>query len=167
MSRSLPKGVNFRRSAPDDAQGFRSCLDSVARERRWIGFLEAPPLEAVRTFLSTRRLIQFLAVGGAGVLGWCDVTPDPREGFRHLGVLGMGVRKEHRGRGIGSVLLEHTLAAARESGLWRIELEVFESNEGAIRLYEKAGFQLEGRKRKGWVLEGRVEDVLMMALLVP
>jgi ribosomal protein S18 acetylase RimI-like enzyme len=45
-----------------------------------------------------------------------------------------------RGRGIGRVLLEATLAAAREKGAASIDLGTEESDVAARALYESAGF---------------------------
>lgn len=165
MKSPLPLEITIRRSTPEDAAAFRACLDVVARERRWIGFLQAPPLDEVTRFLTVTRPIQFLAEGRGRVVGWCDVTPDSREGFRHGGTLGMGVLPEYRGMGIGRALLERAVAEALERGLTRIELEVFGSNEAAVALYEGVGFQVEGRKRHARKLDGDWDDVLIMALL--
>jgi ribosomal protein S18 acetylase RimI-like enzyme len=150
---------------PEHAEAFRECLDAVARERRWLMYLRAPALQEVQAFLKGRSPIQFLARQGEEVVGWCDITPDPREGFRHSGVLGMGVLAEYRGRGIGRRLLDRTVREARAAGLTRIELEVFSSNQAAISLYQEFGFREEGRKRGARVLDGREEDILLMAVL--
>lgn len=50
-------------------------------------------------------------------------------------------------------------------GLHRIELEVHRSNPRARRVYEKAGFVLEGTRRDALRWDGRYEDVLSMAVL--
>ena len=55
----------------------------------------------------------------------------------------MGVRREHRGRGIGRRLIERAIAAAWDQGLERIELEVLASNTPAISLYESVGFEVK------------------------
>jgi RimJ/RimL family protein N-acetyltransferase len=47
----------------------------------------------------------------------------------------------------------------------RIFLHVFETNPRAIRVYEKAGFTLEGRERQAEFREGRFIDVLRMSRL--
>jgi len=158
-------GIALRRSTPDDAAGVHRALDAVARERRYLGFLEAPPVESVRAFLSSPGLVQWAALAGDEIVGWCDGRRSPLEGFRHAGVLGMGLLPGYRGKGLGRALLLATLQSARELGLGRIELEVLESNRAAIALYERHGFEHEGRKRAGRVLDGEPEDVLCMALL--
>jgi ribosomal protein S18 acetylase RimI-like enzyme len=48
------------------------------------------------------------------------------------------VRPESQGRGIGSALLDHAKAVSPE----RLELWVFQKNEGARRFYERHGFRL-------------------------
>jgi RimJ/RimL family protein N-acetyltransferase len=50
-------------------------------------------------------------------------------------------------------------------GLHRIELEEHRSNPRARRVYEKAGFVLEGTRRDALRWDGRYEDVLSMAVL--
>ena len=48
--------------AEEHIEGFRSVLDTVARERRYLGFLEAPSLEEARGFVlrNIGRLFQCL-----------------------------------------------------------------------------------------------------------
>jgi RimJ/RimL family protein N-acetyltransferase len=52
-----------------------------------------------------------------------------------------------------------------ELNLQRISLTVFEFNQRALRSYEKAGFQLEGRQRQFIQREGRRWDILYMGIL--
>src|SRR5262245_26409113 len=162
--------VTIRPSIPADADAVWRCLGSVAAERRHIAMVEPPALEEVRSFLGTlaaRGIIQFVALAGSQVVGWCDVTRKTLEGFRHSAVLGMGVLQPYRGRGLGSALLRAVLEEARSQGLGRIELEVYASNQSAIALYERFRFKREGVKRSARILDGQVEDILCMALLLP
>jgi RimJ/RimL family protein N-acetyltransferase len=52
-----------------------------------------------------------------------------------------------------------------ELGLERVSLDVFLSNERAIRSYEKAGFRREGIERQKTHRDGKTEDVLYMGIL--
>jgi RimJ/RimL family protein N-acetyltransferase len=161
--------VEIRRSTPDDFEALWECLDSVARERRFLAMIEAPSRPEARAFLEQARsggMIQFVAVRELRVIGWCDVTPVRWEGFRHSGRLGMGVVSGSRGQGLGAKLLAATLGAARDAGLTRVELEVFRSNTAAIALYNRHGFVEEGVKRRGRVLDGVIDDVVCMGLLL-
>jgi RimJ/RimL family protein N-acetyltransferase len=148
--------------------GFHAAVDAVARERRWLAFVEAAPVEQSRAFM--RWLIggggfQFLAVDADDrVVGWCDIVRHDLEGFRHVGKLGMGLLAEYRGRGIGRRLCRAAIDAAFAAGIERVELEVFASNEAGIALYRGLGFTVEGVKRAARKIDGRVEDNVMMAL---
>jgi ribosomal protein S18 acetylase RimI-like enzyme len=77
----------------------------------------------------------------------------------------MGVLPEVRGRGVGRRLAEAAIAAAKEQGAERIELEVFASNTRAIALYEKLGFVREGVKRRARKLDGEYDDIVQMAIV--
>jgi RimJ/RimL family protein N-acetyltransferase len=154
--------------SPAYISGFHQALDSVARERRYLLLLEAPPVEQAEEFVRSniaRNVAQFVAVDRGRVVGWCDVMPQTRAGVTHTGGLGMGVVAGYRGQGIGYRLLEATVAKALANGLSRIELEVFASNRAAIALYERFGFEWEGLKRKARYVEGIWDDFIIMALL--
>ena len=72
-----------------------------------------------------------------------------------------------RRKGIGEELLRRAIKDSQEKGLERIELEVFSTNEGAIALYTKLGFQTEGTKRKARRIDGIEHDFIIMALHNP
>src|SRR5262245_21963971 len=113
-------------------ESFHAAVDVVARERRYLGFVEAPPLDSTRDFV--RRMlagggVQMCAVAPEdSVVGWCDIYRKTMEGFRHCGVLGMGLLPDYRGRGLGERLAVETIEAAQLAGIERVELEVFASN---------------------------------------
>jgi RimJ/RimL family protein N-acetyltransferase len=159
--------VTIRQISQEDIESLHACLDSVARERNYLGFTQAAPIEETRKSLvedMERGVIRLIALDDLKVVGWCHIRPDRWEGFTHAGWLGMGVLKEYRGQGLGSALLHQTLAEARHRGMERVELSVFASNIAAIHLYEKFNFQTEGRKKKARKLDGRYDDIIMMAL---
>eukprot|EP01037_Dinobryon_pediforme_P024291 gene24291-26040_t len=88
-----------------DIEGFHKALDRVARESRFLSFLEAPPLEVSAVFVRSGLAAgnaHIVAVDGTDVVGWCDVTPVPRPLLAHGGVLGMGLLGDWQGKGIGS-----------------------------------------------------------------
>ena len=148
--------------------GFREVLDGVARERRYLAFLEAPPLARMRRFVLdglSCGIAQYVAVDGERVVGWCDVVPKSHETLRHSGTLGMGVAASHRGIGVGTALLRATLEGAFARGLTRVELVVRTDNEPAIELYRRHGFELEGRLRRYIVVDGEACEALQMARL--
>ncbi len=155
-------------TAAEHVAGLQAAIDAVARERRYLAVVRGFPLEATRQFVASVTAgggVQHVALDGADVIGWCDIQRNPFEGFRHVGVLGIGLLPGFRGNGTGAALLEHTLAAAAAAGIRRVELEVFASNGRARQLFERAGFVTEGIKRRARVLDGGEDDVVCMARL--
>lgn len=166
---AAPAAVRIVPIAEEHIEGFRAAVGQVAQEHRYLALLDAPPIEAVREFV-LRNIReghpQFVADLDGVVVGWCDIVPGSRPVYRHAGVLGMGVVKEMRGRGIGNALLAASIEAAKARGLTRIELTVRADNDPARRLYEKFGFVVEGRMRRHMLVDGEYRDSELMSLLV-
>ena len=86
---------------------------------------------------------------------WLAVKTDPQTGeLRNAGTVqglrdqvevasiqNLGIVPEHRGHGLGSVLLERSLAGFYDQGIKFVTLEVTSHNTGAIRLYRRMGFK--------------------------
>jgi ribosomal protein S18 acetylase RimI-like enzyme len=53
----------------------------------------------------------------------------------------VGITPAHRGNGLGSVLLWHSLSGFQLAGIPKVYLEVTAQNSGACRLYQRLGFQ--------------------------
>jgi ribosomal protein S18 acetylase RimI-like enzyme len=153
----------------DLIDGFHAALDAVCRERIYLAFLEAPPIEEMRAFLRgnmAKGAPQLVATCADRVVGWCDVNPVQRPTMRHSGVLGIGLLGEYRGRGLGEKLVRMALEAAHTFGFTRVELSVRHDNARALGLYRKLGFEIEGRKRRAVLVDGIYHDLLFMGLLL-
>jgi ribosomal protein S18 acetylase RimI-like enzyme len=150
-------------------EGFHQTLDFVARERLYLSFLEAPPLESTRAFILDNirnGYPQLVAVTSGGeVVGWCDVTGRPGPLYAHAGVLGIGLLPAFRRQGIGKQLIQRALAAAQDFGFRRVELAVRANNLNAIELYKRVGFRVEGVQRDAIQLDGSYENLILMGLL--
>ena len=153
----------------DHIESFHETFDFIARERRYLAFLEAPSLESTRAFILNmiaQGYPQRVALSGDKVVGWCDVIPKQMPIYAHSGVLGIGLLPQFRRQGIGSRLIEQSLVAARTFGLRRVELTVREHNNSAIALYRKVGFEIEGVQRNAVLLDGVYENLVFMGVLL-
>ncbi len=56
----------------------------------------------------------------------------------------IAVSEKVRRQGVAALLMEHALGAAKEIGMTAVTLEVRASNEPAIKLYERFGFESAG-----------------------
>lgn len=95
----------------------------------------------------------------------------PREAIGYVGfwtvadeahVSTIAVHPDHRGRGVGSLLVVGMLKKAASLGVTRVTLEVRPSNLVAQSLYRKYGFEAVGRRNRYYRDNG--EDAVVMIL---
>ncbi|NLF72767.1 MAG: GNAT family N-acetyltransferase [Candidatus Anammoximicrobium sp.] len=72
---------------------------------------------------------------------YCGTIQGLRDGDRRGSVQNFGVVPAHRGRGLGTVLLQRSLEGFRAAGVGRVTLEVTAENQDAQRLYQRLGFR--------------------------
>lgn len=83
---------------------------------------------------------------------------------RHVGSIGMAVRDDWQGKGVGTALIRAAVDFADKwLNLVRLELEVYVDNEPAKHLYEKFGFVVEGTAVRMAFRDGQYVDSYMMA----
>src|SRR4051794_10736407 len=89
-------------------ESFREAVGNVAREHKYLAFLDTPALELSRAFVLENlqdNWPHFVALDNHDVIGWCDITSLHRPIFAHSGQLGLGVIAKYRGQGIGENLI--------------------------------------------------------------
>jgi len=72
---------------------------------------------------------------------WVGNAVDQVRGDRHTHIFLLHVMPEHRRRGIGSALMSYVETWAIARGDRQIGLQVFQSNQSAINLYNQLGYQ--------------------------
>jgi ribosomal protein S18 acetylase RimI-like enzyme len=114
-----------------------------------------------------RRL--WLALGPNGdIAGHVDLRGRPEPGAGHRAMLGMGVHRAWRRRGLGRSLLATAVEwAAGEGGMDWIDLEVLSENAPAIALYLDAGFRMVARIEDMLRIDGVSHDLSCMTLKLP
>ena len=97
--------------------------------------------------VSSDREQNFVAVADGVVIGVAGHSPDKYDWPDILWLNWLYVHPQYRRRGVGALLLQHVLDSARACGIRKVYLDTDsdESYQPAIRLYEKFGFQEEGR----------------------
>ena len=89
----------------------------------------------------------------------------PLDANRHVAMLrAVAVAHSARRQGIGQALVARAIVEARARGFRKLVLTVLGSNAGAIVLYQRAGFVVEGRLSDEFLLGGRYVDDVVMAL---
>jgi RimJ/RimL family protein N-acetyltransferase len=86
----------------------------------------------------------------------------------HSAGLGTGVLPDWQSLGLGSWMLDRAISDMRANHkIHRLELTVMDGNEHALRMYERAGFTIEGRKLKSIRQpDGSYADEILMAMWI-
>jgi ribosomal protein S18 acetylase RimI-like enzyme len=157
--------IEVRAAAPADEEA----LATLDREA-WTAFSSPGPLDEAEPFFNERSSPEdvIVAVVDGELAGYVRLGKASR--FRSsdhvLTVNGIAVDPGRQGRGVGRALIDGAIAEARRRGARRLTLRVFSPNERARRLYESAGFVVEGVLREEFFLDGRYVDDVFMALVL-
>jgi L-phenylalanine/L-methionine N-acetyltransferase len=160
--------VTIRRTEPTDYEAIAKVLGGP---RAVWGTLQLPfpSVEVWRKRLAEPPIGLYGLVACAddeviGQLGLHTFPDHPRR--RHVARIGMAVRDDWQGKGVGAALMQGAVDLADKwLNLERLELDVFTDNEPAIRLYKKFGFVVEGTMRRFAFRDGQYVDTYMMARL--
>jgi len=110
--------------------------------------------QALRDMTANPRAVCIAALEGGRLVGYCSAQTVLDEGE----ILRVAVGIPFRGRGIGSALLERMLE--HTPGIVSWYLEVRESNEPALALYRRSGFEAVGRRKAYY--HHPTEDAVLM-----
>jgi RimJ/RimL family protein N-acetyltransferase len=85
---------------------------------------------------------------------------------KHVGVVGIVIRKDFRELGIGTAMMRVLIKQAKKMSLGVLTLTAFASNKRAIHVYEKVGFLQTGLIPKKLLKQGKyIDEVIMTKLL--
>lgn len=83
------------------------------------------------------------------ILGWVAASQvSARAVYRGVVEHSVYVAQGEQGRGIGGRLLRQLLVDADDLGIWTIQSSIFPENVASIRLHERAGFRVVGRRER-------------------
>ena len=160
--------VSVRHAEPDDYEAMHRIMSAP---RVAAGTLQLPlqSAEAWRRRLAEPPDGLFLLVAcvEGEVVGNLRLETSPnRPRVRHVGTIGMAVRDDWQGKGVGTALLGAALDLVDNwLNLSRVELIVYVDNSAAVALYERFGFEMGGTHRRYAFRDGGFVDAYSMARL--
>jgi ribosomal protein S18 acetylase RimI-like enzyme len=155
--------VDVRAATPSDEDAL-AALDRATWS--WLSSPAPAPGEGRRFFdEKTKPEDVLVAVAGGEIAGYVRLgRATPLAASDHVATVnGIAVDPARRRQGVGRALIDAALAEAGRRGARRLTLRVLGSNEAARRLYEVAGFAVEGVLRGEFFLAGAYVDDVYMA----
>lgn len=161
--------ITIRRAEPEDYAAVQA-IYAMPRAQAGTLQLPFPSLDLWRQRMQAvdPNAHVLLACAGGQVVGQLGlyVAANPRR--RHVGEIGMGIRDDWQGKGVGTALLGAAIDLAdRWLQLRRLELQVYADNAAGIALYTRHGFVEEGRHRDYAFRDGAFVDALSLARIRP
>ncbi len=162
-----------RTARESDAEALLRLLKRLDEETRFMMYEPGERSTTVReqgellgSILASANGTVLLAEVDGRLVGFLEARGGAFRRNRHVAHLVIGVLAEHAGRGIGTALMEEAERWARGHGIHRLELTVMAHNLGAVALYEKAGFTIEGTRSHSMLVDGSYVDEHYMAKLL-
>lgn len=158
------ENLKIRRAEADDCDAIYEMFTAPSV---YSGTLQLPypSREYWRRRLSenTDTVYNLVAILEGRIIGLAHLATFPRPRRKHAGTIGISVHEEWQGKGVGKELMRAIVNLADNwLNLTRLELEVYADNEPAIRLYERFGFEVEGRLRQHALRDGQFIDSIVM-----
>jgi L-amino acid N-acyltransferase YncA len=83
------------------------------------------------------------------VVGWAAASlVSTRAVYRGVIEHSVYVDPAHHGQGVGRLVLDAFIEAAERAGYWTIQSSIFPENAASLRLHERAGFRVVGRRER-------------------
>ena len=96
------------------------------------------------------------------ILGWAALSPvSSRCVYGGVGEVSVYVAQGHRGYGVGKLLIKELIRQSETAGFWTLQSGIFPENVGSVRLHEKVGFRLIGKREAVGKLDGVWRDNLI------
>ena len=139
--------LTIRPARPDDAEAVLSILLPAFRAADTYAVDPGIDAAGALDYWFAPGKSVFVAADGSGrLLGTGYVRANQAGGGDHVANAGFVTDAAARGQGVASALLDHALAMARATGFRAMQFNfVVSTNEGAIRLWSRAGFAIVGR----------------------
>jgi L-amino acid N-acyltransferase YncA len=113
----------------------------------------------------SRRPIWVMEEGGE-VIGWLSLSDfyDARPAYHATAEIGVYVREDYRGKGIGRRLVEEAISRAPELGLTTLTAGAFAHNRASVRLFERMSFRKWAHFPNVAELDGVERDLIVLGL---
>jgi ribosomal protein S18 acetylase RimI-like enzyme len=101
------------------------------------------------------------------IIGQCEISNSNWDAGLHVGILGIIVKSDYRDLGIGTHLIDTAIRESQKlNNKEKIILSCFSTNERAVYLYRKLGFETVGIRKKQFYMDSKYYDEVLMELWI-
>ncbi|HIH2657706.1 TPA: N-acetyltransferase family protein [Burkholderia cenocepacia] len=138
--------ITIRPMTDDDFARFWPTYRAIVAAQETYAFDPEPTLEAARALWLDAPLCTWIAEEDGVVLGSYYLKANAAGPAKHVSNCGYMVSEAARGRGVARLMCEHSQQVARERGFLAMQFNsVVATNEVAVALWQKLGFEIVGR----------------------
>lgn len=171
---STTNEIIYREPTADDAKMIVDFYNVVGGETHFLSFekdeypmgyeAQAEEIASVNAHPTSTMI---LAMDGDELVAIGTINSGNKIKSRHQGELGIVVAKKYQAKGIGTEIINRLLDFCRGNGVTtRVQLDTCCDNDVAVKLYEKFGFEVEGRLKNTQYLDGKYSDLYVMGLML-
>jgi GNAT superfamily N-acetyltransferase len=160
--------LKIRSAAAQDAPRIRAIFDAAVAGGDTLTPAPGAGEAEFRAYWFPPTSQVFVAIVDEQIAGTYMLHPNQAGLGNHVANAGYLVDPAFRGRGIASAMCEHSLATARAAGFRAMQFNfVVSTNETAVRLWQRRGFEIVGRLPKAFrhATLGEVDALVMHRFL--
>lgn len=106
---------------------------------------------------------RFVALIGNAVAGWAALSPvSGRCVYAGVAEVSVYIGEAARGKGIGDSLLKQLILSSEAEGIWTLQAGIFPENTASLRLHEKNGFRIIGRRERIGKMNNTWRDTVLL-----
>lgn len=157
-----------------DAQDLINFYNTVGGETDYLSFgkdefmatveFEENYIDNIKSEVNSNLIVAIL---DDRIIGAASINSVQKRRLKHVGTLGIVVKKEFCNKGLGSILINYLIKWSKSNGITKkITLVTRKDNYLAIEVYKKMGFEVEGILRNDNYENGKYYDSLTMGLIL-
>ena len=165
--------ITIRKATAEDAERILEYCRIVGGETDNLTFgpdgVSSATIDSEKEYLEkvyhSEKDLYLIAECDGEIVGSCHLSSYSKERLAHRAEIGLSVKKDIWGKGIGTQFMERLIDFARNvANVEIVSLEVRSDNERAVGLYRKFGFETIGTFKGFMKIHGQYVDCDMMSL---
>jgi L-amino acid N-acyltransferase YncA len=106
---------------------------------------------------------RMVAIENDNVVGWAALTPvSGRCVYAGVAEVSVYVRDDHKGKGIGKLLLQGLIEDSEKNNIWTLQAGIFPENGSSISIHAALGFRKVGYRERIGQMNGKWRDTVLL-----